>query len=311
MPNNYSITTFNFTEEILDAMYAGNMLEGGTMTITPDPGFVVSASDFSHGTPLPEAVATCVFTDTGTAGYPGNTVLVTFTFQNLFTITSSLPPIYIHIIGDATIFREDDRTISFNIDFIDNTIKNVNGRTVIANGINITETPPNEEDALDSATGLQTTALSGTIPSGEQYIIATISTIADGNYHFDNPPTIRTENIPEGVVSFIFASVATRNSNDEVTFWYHRLMLGANSNLSNPDNGSFCIMLDASTSVISPVKNVLSKLSYILNSVTRFLTFNLLGVPPSPFAYDINTTSESSKAPGLSFFIAISLSLIY
>ena len=241
MPNNYSITTFNFTEEILDAMYAGNMLEGGTMTITPDPGFVVSASDFSHGTPLPEAVATCVFTDTGTAGYPGNTVLVTFTFQNLFTITSSLPPIYIHIIGDATIFREDDRAISFNIDFIDNTIKNVNGRTVIANGINITETPPNEEDALDSATGLQTTTLSGTIPSGEQYIIATISTIADGNYHFDNPPTIRTENIPEGVVSFIFASVATRNSNDEVTFWYHRLMLGANSNLSNLFGGKVFI----------------------------------------------------------------------
>tara|TARA_Y100001938_G_scaffold149480_1_gene236448 strand:- start:14135 stop:15670 length:1536 start_codon:yes stop_codon:yes gene_type:complete len=241
MPNNYSITTFNFTEEILDAMYAGNMLEGGTMTITPDPGFVVSASDFSHGTPLPEAVATCVFTDTGIAGYPGNTVLVTFTFQNLFTITSSLPPIYIHIIGDATIFREDDRTISFHLDFIDNTVKNVNGSTVITAGAGVTETPPLEADALDSATGLQTTVLSGTVASGVQNVIATIDTVADSNYHFDNPPTIRTENIPDGVISFIFNSVVSRNANDEVTNWKHYLVLGANSNLSTLFGGKVFI----------------------------------------------------------------------
>ena len=241
MPNNYSITTFNFTEEILDAMYAGNMLEGGTMTITPDPGFVVSASDFSHGTPLPEAVATCVFTDTGTAGFPGNTVLVTFTFQNLFMITSSLPPIYIHIIGDATIFREDDRTISFHLDFIDNTIKNVNGSTVITAGAGVTETPPLEADALDSATGLQTTVLSGTVASGVQNLIATIDTIADSNYHFNNPPTIRTENIPDGVISFIFNSVVSRNANDEVTNWKHYLVLGANSNLSTLFGGKVFI----------------------------------------------------------------------
>ena len=241
MPNNYSITTFNFTEEILDAMYAGNILEGGTMTITPDPGFVVSASDFSHGTPLPEAVATCVFTDTGTAGFPGNTVLVTFTFQNLFTITSSLPPIYIHIVGDATIFREDDRTISFHLDFIDNTIKNVNGSTVITAGAGVTETPPLEADALDSATGLQTTVLSGTVASGVQNLIATIDTIADSNYHFNNPPTIRTENIPDGVISFIFNSVVSRNANDEVTNWKHYLVLGANSNLSTLFGGKVFI----------------------------------------------------------------------
>jgi len=248
MPDNYSITTFNFTEEILDAMYAGNILEGGTMTITPDPGFVVSASDFSHGTPLPEAVATCVFTDTGTAGYPGNTVLVTFTFQNLFTITSSLPPIYIHIIGDATIFREDDRTISFHLDFIDNTIKNVNGRTEIVAGAGVTETPTAEADALDSATGLQTTVLSGTVASGVQNTIATIITVADtisggasADYHFDNPPTIRTENIPEGILSWVFNSIPTRNSNNEPTMWFHNLTLGANSNLSNLSGGKVFI----------------------------------------------------------------------
>ena len=251
MPDNYSITTFNFTEEILDAMYAGNMLEGGTMTITPDPGFVVSASDFSHGTPLPEAVATCVFTDTGTAGYPGNTVLVTFTFQNLFMITSSLPPIYIHIIGDAVVFREDDRTITFHLDFIDNTIKNVNGRTQIAavsSPYVVTKTPASDTDALDETTGLQTSTLSGTVPSGTQNNLALILTQADtisggysADYHFENPPTIRTENIPEGVISFVFQEVYSRNSNNEPTVWMHWLRLGANSNLSNLSGGKVFI----------------------------------------------------------------------
>ena len=242
MPDNYSITTFNFTEEILAAMYQGYMLEGGTMTITPDPGFVVSASDFSHGTPLPEAVATCVFTDTGTAGFPGNTVLVTFTFQNLFMITSSLPPIYIHIIGDATVFREEDRYVGFHIDFIDNTVKNVNGSTTITPGRGVTETPPLEADALDSATGLQTTVLSATsLASGIQNLIATIDTIADSNYHFDNPPTIRTENIPEGAISFTFNSVVARNANDEVTNWKHYLILGADFDISNLSGGKVFI----------------------------------------------------------------------
>ena len=237
MPENYTITTFNFIEEILDSIYAGSMITGGTMTITPDPNYVVSAANFSHGT-LPESIATCVFTDTGTAGQPGNTVLVTFTFGPLLQITSNLPPIYIHINGDAQVYREDDRSITFDIDLIDNTIKNLNGSTASTAGVSITKSPSSE--TIDG-NGLQTTNLSGTIPSGVPYTIATITTLADSNYHFNDPPTIRVENIPEEVVSLVFSSVLIRNSDNEVTKWEHKLMFGSNSNLSSLSGGKVFI----------------------------------------------------------------------
>ena len=232
MPDNYSITTFNFTEEILAAMYAGNMLEGGTMTITPDQGYVVSASDFSHDT-LPEAVATCVFTDTGTAGQLGNTVLVTFTFQNLFTITSSLPPIYIHIIGDAQVYVEDDRTVDFSIDFIDNTVKNLNGFSVVDKiGSAITVSPSSPPPS--PVNGVETTTLSATgIASGMSGQIGTLKVEADAGFNFANPPTIRLENMPEGTVTLQLNTVTRRDGEVNVYIWNYKIMFISEIDISS------------------------------------------------------------------------------
>ena len=232
MPENYTITTFNYIEEILDSMYAGNMITGGTMTITPDPGYVVSASDFSHDT-LPEAIATCVFTDTGTAGQPGNTVLVTFTFGPLLQITSSLPPIYIHIIGDAQIFREDDRTIDFSIDFIDNTTKNPNGSSVVNDfGSAITKSGP------VTVNGIETTTLSATgIASGTSGQIGTLVVTADSGFYFNNPPTITLENIPEGTVTLQLDTVSYRTDTTDVYIWNYKIMFISEIDISSLSGG--------------------------------------------------------------------------
>jgi len=232
MPENYTITTFNYIEEIMDSIYAGNMITGGTMTITPDPGYVVSASDFSHDT-LPEAIATCVFTDTGTAGQPGNTVLVTFTFGPLFLITSSLPPIYIHIIGDAQIFREDDRTIDFSIDFIDNTTKNPNGSSVVNDfGSAITKSGP------VTVNGIETTTLSATgIASGTSGQIGTLVVTADSGFYFNNPPTITLENIPEGTVTLQLDTVSYRTDTTDVYIWNYKIMFISEIDISSLSGG--------------------------------------------------------------------------
>ena len=209
-------------------MYAGNMLEGGTMTITPDQGYVVSASDFSHDT-LPEAVATCVFTDTGTAGQLGNTVLVTFTFQNLFTITSSLPPIYIHIIGDAQVFVEDDRTVDFSIDFIDNTIKNLNGSSVVNDfGSAVSKSGP------VTVNSIETTTLSATgIASDTSGRIGTLIVTADDGFNFANPPTIRLENMPEGTVTLQLDTVTRRDGETNVYIWNYKIMFISEIDISS------------------------------------------------------------------------------
>ena len=85
MPNiyNFSVSEFTFTEAVTDAVYAGNMVSGGTMTIFADNGYTVSASDFSANNPLPGQFSSVAFTDSGTAGTVGNTVIVTFVFSTL------------------------------------------------------------------------------------------------------------------------------------------------------------------------------------------------------------------------------------
>lgn len=246
MPDNYSITTFNFTEEILDAMYAGNMITGGTMTITADPGYVVSASNFSHGTPLPEAIATCVFTNTGTAGQPGNTVLATFVFQNLFQITSSLPPINIHIIGDANVYVEDNRTVDFNIDFIDNTTKNINGSSVVGRFTGnsaITQTGPAGDPIVT------TTLLATGISSGTSGQIGTLQVTADTGFNFANSPTIRLENIPEGTVTLQLDTVSRRDGETNVHIWNYKIMFISEIDISSLSGGKVFIEYKGVTAI--------------------------------------------------------------
>ena len=64
MAYNYTISEYVFTEAVTDAVYAGNMVSGGTMTITPNSGYVVSASSFSGPDTLPAQFASIAFTDT-------------------------------------------------------------------------------------------------------------------------------------------------------------------------------------------------------------------------------------------------------
>ena len=87
MAYNYTVSEFTFTEATTDAVFAGNMISGGTMTITPNSGYVVSASTCSASGPLPGQFASISFSDTAVAGEVDNTVLVTFTFSALFEMT--------------------------------------------------------------------------------------------------------------------------------------------------------------------------------------------------------------------------------
>ena len=64
---NYTITKFQTTESVGDSIFFNNMVTSGTVTITPNSTYVVSASDFSISS-LPTGIASVVFTDSTTAG---------------------------------------------------------------------------------------------------------------------------------------------------------------------------------------------------------------------------------------------------
>ena len=230
MAYNYTVSEYIFTEAIGDAVYAGNMITGGTMTITPNPGYVVSASNFSAAGTLPAQFASITFTNSAVAGEINNTVIVTFVFSALFEMSSAANNINLPITGHANLIDEK-RDIDLNIDFLDNTANNTNGSVAVTAGGGITESPAFETN-IDS-NGLQSTNLSGTIDAENNIIIATIIPSADTNFHFNDIATISVENAPENAnFSLTPDLVILTNSDGQVTSRFYRLRL--NSDVSIP-----------------------------------------------------------------------------
>ena len=241
MPYNYTVSTFNFTEALQDAVYAGNMITGGSVIITPNSGYVVSASEFPIAGSLPPQYASITFTDSAVAGEIGNTVIVTFVFSELFEMSSAANNINLPISGHAALI-DDNRQISFDIDFIDNTTENINGRTSVTGSYDAGTTgSPIEITNVLSAN----VAGNPGIDANNNIIIATVllsaDTISQGdsaNYHFDDNATISVENAPVGAnFSLIPDLVVTTNDDDQVVSRYYRLKL--NSDVSIP-NGLGC-----------------------------------------------------------------------
>ena len=126
---NYTVTKFKTAESIGDSIFFNNMVTSGTVTITPNSKYVVSASDFSISS-LPTGIESVVFTDNATAGQPGNTVTATFTFASDFSVTSNFN-IGLDIQGDAKIYNPTTQTINYTVELIDQQSDNLNGASAL------------------------------------------------------------------------------------------------------------------------------------------------------------------------------------
>tara|TARA_R100001440_G_scaffold46626_1_gene66312 strand:+ start:6718 stop:8253 length:1536 start_codon:yes stop_codon:yes gene_type:complete len=230
MAYNYTVSEFTFTEATTDAVYAGNMISGGTMTITPNSGYVVSASSFSASGTLPGQFASIAFADSAVAGEVNNTVIVTFVFSTLFEMSPALNNINLPITGHADLV-EDKRFIDFHIDFIDETIKNLNGSsTVTSFGSAVTQTGPTGSTTI-------TTTLSATnVTAGFFVQIGTLVVTADDNpdYNFINPPSLRFENVPQGAISLQLSSVTRRDGEtNTVKEWNYKIMFISENSITS------------------------------------------------------------------------------
>ena len=220
---NFTVSPFTFTEAVTNAVYAQNMISGGTMTITPNSGYVVSASDFTAAGTLPAQFASISFADSGTAGEIGNTVIVTFVFATLFEMSTGLETINLPISGHARPI-DNKRYIDFNIDFVDDTNVNLNGvSTVEKLGTAITKT-----GGITDSDGIKTTNLSATNITADYFAqIGTLQVTANDspNFNFTNPPTLTFENLPQGTISLQLDNVVRRDGETEtVKTWNYKIM---------------------------------------------------------------------------------------
>ena len=86
MANNYTVSTFTAVETLNDSIANANMITFADMEISPNQGFVIQASDFSHGT-LPSSIASITFTDNAVANSFSNTVKARATFASDFVLS--------------------------------------------------------------------------------------------------------------------------------------------------------------------------------------------------------------------------------
>ena len=110
MPNNYTVNNYTATEAIGDNVSDGTFPNQIQMTITPNAGYGIQASDFSLG---PDGVngnapyypigviSNALFTDSGTPLDPLNNVILTLTMASIFEFDGSVTGVELDIDGNA------------------------------------------------------------------------------------------------------------------------------------------------------------------------------------------------------------------
>jgi len=191
MPNNYTISSSFTAEAAGDSVASGTLPSPVNLIITPDANFVVQASDFGIGDPLPAEVTSVTFTDTVAALDPTNKVKAIVTLASWYTMPAADTTINVDIDGSVKRFAPQ-------LNFTTNTtaVTNVTQAYTIATG---------GTNSAATSGGITINTSSINIEKNTQLAVATIRITAAENYHFTTVP------------SFSIASANTNNWSSAVT----------------------------------------------------------------------------------------------
>ena len=239
--SNYTISTLTLTETIGDSPFFGTMASSGTMTATPDDGYVVSSTNFSHGT-LPSAISSVTFANSATAGQPGNTVVITVNLDTNFTAETDVT-IDIPITGSAELFQSNESLITFDIDFEDRREHGVNNSgsaltQVVIDGHDAGISTSSNSAGVGDSDGVIRTTLTSVNPilANEPVKIGEWNVLKVGNNRIVTLPTLSYENIPSDAVTLEVKSITTASS--ERTIYVFNVMLKSDVNISSKATGA-------------------------------------------------------------------------
>ena len=274
---NYTTTKFKTRGTIGDSMFFGNMATSGSITITPNRGYVVTASDFSignesnltrkfldNGTSNPNYIASnIVLTDTSTAGQPGNTVKVTVNFPSDYVI-SKIQKIKLNIDGDAKIWKpETSINVSAAIILVDdknNTSYGTSSVTVENNYTINTVTSTGVRGSFDVITNTMT----GDALKSASTKIGSLTVTADDGYYFVNKPYLRF--IDESSNIKLRQTSITRDSNNFIIKYNFDLIFNSNTNLNiNNENKIF---IEYSAKVVPVSKTEITNITFGDNQIS-------------------------------------------
>lgn len=278
---NYTVTKFNTTEAIGDSIFFNNMVTSGTVTITPNSRYVVSASDFSVSS-LPTGIASVVFTDNATAGQPGNTVTGTFTFASDFSVTGNVS-IGLNMQGDAKVYNPEVQAVSYKIQLIDNTNKNLNGSSSMKDSNDVVI-------AGSTSSGVTTYSISGNITKNVLTKIAELTINNDTNFYFKDKAYLKYIDLSTSQLKLKQTS-KTRDSSNRVTSTTYDVMLRLSSSAK-----SFSKAIINYNGIATPTdKNEIVKIEYGDTQVSNLGEFRRIKVYGSIGAeFDVTVLKDSS-----------------
>jgi hypothetical protein len=303
--NRYKVSTFTATETVGDKVIDGNMISSGTLTITPDDGYVISASDFSvanlsdlttavldDGTDNPNYawIQSVAFTDTTTAGQVGNLVTVTV------NLVSGGPRGSFELTGNTTIKLDIDGKVEEPpidiIDYVfDFSISLPDFSNVIltpVTGVNI--------NGLSQATEINnnaTLAISGQTNVSENTNIATLVVNADTGYQIDNQPYLAYNNMDTNLVTLDFVSM---QANSPVTSYTFNVMF--KSSVEVKENKSSYAELKYNISQIPEIKREIVDIAHGETNISvlgETRPIEIFGDSEADFDVTINRVSDGAS----------------
>lgn len=174
--NNYTVSPFT-----ADLTEGSNLPSTVVLTITPNPEYVVSASEFSVGESLPTQLSNPIFADTTSPGELGNTVTLTLTPDPAYTVPGNNVEFLVDIDGEA---QPWDVNSGSNANFVE-----VTGTFVFEEDNNYTTTFTSSGGFTSTATtfnGHDGFVVSGTSTTAEPVVkVGSITISAASGYYFN------------------------------------------------------------------------------------------------------------------------------
>ena len=254
---NYNITKFTFTEK-LGSAYWNNSLKTtfGDLIITPNPGYVVSASDFKVST-LPDGISRVTFQDIKSPGKPGNTVIVIAEIASTFEVTGN-KTIKLDITGDAKFYRPEEEIVVTNVKIVDDRNINKYATSLVT---------ANDGYTVDTVTAFGNNSdrdiITSTINSSsiinKAVKVASLTVTADNGYFIKGRPYLEDNSFSKGVIRIKNPKI-TRDNNNFITKYTFDVIVRSNNNKLLSLNASSFLLYK--TGVIPTVRKEITSVTF-------------------------------------------------
>ena len=274
------------------------------ITTEDDIDYTVAASNFSciNLSDLSSRVANVTFTDSGTPGTTGNTVLVTVDLQPTFQLdgTSANDTITLRINGEAVEWVEPN--ITFDVPIISEQIQQGLEGNVFQNANSTPTITMNSGFYRDTIVSgnISENILTGVVIPNTPTEIGTLSVPGDSGYYFEKgTPYLSLANMKSDVLKLVPSNI-TRDSNNRITAYSFKIIYKNDVDLKRGSKSKAFLKwktVKIPTRTTKEIKNITYGDSVIKKSgATRLI--KVYGDPDSEFELTITNTNGYSIMDG-------------